>query len=812
MLSIMNLCGGACLRSLLVLAVLTSCFRLQAQQAPLRVWYDKPARAWEECVPLGNGRLGAMPDGGVQKESITLNDITLWSGGAQDADSPEAGKYLPEIRRLLFEGKNDEAQELMYRSFVCKGPGSGEGNGSDVAYGSYEVLGSLHLDYQYGTGSSEPAGYTRELSLDQAIARTSFKVDGVTYTREYFTSFDHDVIVIRLTADKRGKVNVGLSLDRLRQFSVSHEDNELRMKGQLTNGTDGKGMQYIVRATMKPEGGTLTTTDNALSLRDADAVTIYVSASTDFRNPAYLKSSADDLSAALRTKYEAEKTTHTKKYREQFARASVTLGSDEKRSLPTDERLRAFEKNPDDPGLASLYFQFGRYLLICSTRQGLLPPNLQGLWANTVRTPWNGDYHLNINIQMNHWLLNVTNLPALNEPFYKLVSDLVEPGQKTARVYYNADGWVTHVITNIWGYTSPGEHPSWGSFNTGSAWLCQMLWTHYAFMKDKTYLEKIYPVLKGSAEFYLSTLVKDPATGWLVTSPSNSPENAFLFNGKNVHVCMGPTIDNQIVRALFSYVMEASGTLAKDEALRNKLQEASKSLPPSQVGKDGRLMEWLKEYEEHEPHHRHVSHLWGLYPGDEITPERTPALANAARASLEGRGDDGTGWSLAWKINLWARLHDGERAYKILHRFFRPTSRQDFDMSNGGGTYPNLFCAHPPFQIDGNFGTTAGIAEMLVQSHNGYIEFLPALPAAWSTGKFSGLCARGGAVVDAAWKNGKVTSVTITAAADNNFAIKAPAYAKTIRLKKNGKTHDVSGSGLLKLDLKKGDQVELSFL
>lgn len=812
MLSIVISCiRGACLHSFLVLLMLTASFLLHAQQEPLRLWYDKPANAWEECVPLGNGRLGAMPDGGVTKENITLNDITLWSGGVQDADSPEAGKYLPEIRRLLFEGKNDEAQELMYRSFVCKGPGSGQGDGADVAYGSYEVLGNLHLDYQYGTGSAEPTGYIRELSLDQAVAKTSFKVDGVTYTREYFTSFDHDVIIIRLTADKRGKVNVGLSLDRPRQFSVSHEGNELRMKGQLNNGTDGKGMQYIVRTTMKPEGGKLTTTDNSLSLRDANAVTIYVSAATDFRNPAYLKSSVDNLSAAMRTKYEAEKLAHIQKYGQQFARTSLTLGSNFNRSLPTDERLRAFEKNPDDPGLASLYFQYGRYLLICSTRQGLLPPNLQGLWANTIRTPWNGDYHLNINIQMNHWLLNVTNMPALNEPFYKLVADLVEPGQKTARVYYNADGWVAHVITNIWGYTSPGEHPSWGSFNTGSAWLCQMLWTHYTFTKDKAYLEKIYPVLKGSAEFYLSTLVKDPATGWLVTSPSNSPENAFLFNGKDVHVCRGPTIDNQIVRALFSYVTEASQELAKDEVLRNKLQEASKNLPPNQVGKDGRLMEWLKEYEEHEPHHRHVSHLWGLYPGDEITPEKTPALANAARASLEGRGDDGTGWSLAWKINLWARLHDSERAYKVLRRFLRPTGRQDMDMSDGGGTYPNLFCAHPPFQIDGNFGTTAGIAEMLVQSHNGYIELLPALPAAWSTGKFSGLCARGGAVVDATWKDGKLTSITITAVVDDKFDVKVPSYVKAIQLMEGDRMSDFPLSDMLKLDLKEGEQMKFSF-
>jgi alpha-L-fucosidase 2 len=785
-----------------------------AQQQPLRLWYEQPASRWEECVALGNGRLGAMPDGGVLKENITLNDITLWSGGKQDADSPEAAKHLPAIRQLLFEGKNDEAQDLMYKSFVCKGAGSGQGNGAKVPYGSYEVLGNLHLDYNYGidTASAKPSKYMRELSLEEAIARTSYTLAGTVYTREYFTSFDTDVLIIRLTADKIKKINIALSIDRPEQFKTAVEGDELQMTGQLENGTNGKGMQYITRIRIKSEGGKLTAGKGALQVKDANAVTIYLAASTDYRNPDFKNQSAKNLTSAMHQKYSAAKHVHVQKYQQLFNRAKLSLGNDDKKSLPTDKRLVAFAADSNDPGLAALYYQFGRYLLICSTRPGLLPPNLQGLWANTINTPWNGDYHLNINIQMNHWPLNVTNLPMLNEPFYSLVANMVEPGTKTAKVYYDAEGWVAHVITNVWGYTSPGEHPSWGSFNTGSAWLCQMLWTHYIYTQDKIYLSKIYTILKGSADFYLATLVKDPTTGWLVTAPSNSPENTFILpSGKMANVCVAPTMDNQLIRALFGYVIQASGELNTDEALRKKLQEAIQKLPPNQIGKDGRLMEWLQEYTEPDPEHRHVSHLWALYPGNEITPEKTPDLAKAARASLEKRGDQGTGWSLAWKINLWARLHDGERAYKTLQRFFRPTNVQGFDMHTGGGTYSNLFCAHPPFQIDGNFGTTAGISEMLLQSHNGYVEFLPATPSLWKDGSFSGWCVPG-AEVSAAWHNMIVNQVNIYAVTDTKLTIKMPAQVSKAEVLQKGKYIPVQTSGdFFNITLKKGETTTIRF-
>lgn len=815
-------------------------------QRSLRLWYKQPARTWEACLPLGNGRLGAMPDGDVYHENIVLNDITLWSGGPQDADKPGAAQYLPQIRGLLFAGKNDSAEALINKVFVCQGKGSGFGDGANVQYGCFQVLGNLHLAYGYGatqaagqdaagTGAKAPAGagakdtagagakapagasappdYVRELLLDSALARCSFTLNGVTYHREYLTSFANDVIMIRLSADKPGQISLRLSLDRPERYQTKVVGQELDMSGRLNNGTDGNGMQYLARVRMVPSGGRLLTGDSTLEVRNANSVVIYVSEGTDFRSPGYIDRSAVMLRRAMEKGYQEEKETHVYAYQKLFNRAMLSLDGEDS-PLPTDERLEAFQHDAEDNGLPVLYFQYGRYLLISSTRPGLLPPNLQGLWANSVQTPWNGDYHLDINIQMNHWPLEVTNLSALNEPFYALVKGLVIPGEKTAQTYYNGKGWVAHVITNVWGYTSPGEEASWGATNSGSGWLCQVLWNHYAFTRDSAYLRRIYPILRGSAEFYLSTMVTDPENGWLVTAPSNSPENAFrLPNGQVAHVCAAPTIDNEIIRELFRDVIEASTQLETDADFRAQLASADKRLPPDQVAKDGRLQEWLVDYPEVEPHHRHVSHLWGLYPGTEVSPGATPELAKAAAASLEGRGDLGTGWSLAWKINLWARLHDGNHAFRLLKDLLRPVFGTQVNMEDGGGTYPNLFCAHPPFQIDGNFGGCAGIAEMLIQSNAGYIELLPALPDAWKTGHFTGLCARGGAEVDARWVNGKVTITTLTATTQGQFRLKMPSGVSRVKLTQGGKvSYPGAVDGFVPLSLAKGESVRLAFL
>ncbi len=784
-----------------------------ASQPATRLWYRQPARIWEAYLPLGNGRLGAMPNGEIEEETIVLNEITLWSGQPQDADNPEALKYLSEIRQLLFEGKNDEAEKLMYKTFVCKGKGSGQGKGANDPYGSFQVLGHLSLKYDY-PGKGETGNYIRELLLDSALARCRFDKDGIRFTREYFTDFANDVAVIRLTASEPGALNFSVGLGRRERFAVSVVGKELRMQGQLNNGTDGKGMRYIARVRIVQDGGTLSIHQESLRVSKAREAVIYISMATDFRDNPYERQSADLMKSAMSQTVEQQLSAHVKAYQKLFHSAHLHLeNKNPNADLPTDERLQAFIDRPDDNALPELYFNFGRYMLISSTRPGILPPNLQGLWAKTIQTPWNGDYHLDINIQMNHWPLDVTNLPILNEPFESLVASLVKPGSKTAKVYYDGDGWVAHVITNVWGYTSPGEHPSWGATNSGSGWLCQMLWRHYAFTQDPDYLKKIYPVIKGSAAFYLSILVKDPGTGWLVTAPSNSPENSFyLPNGKRVHVCMGPTVDNQIIRELFTHVIEASRLLDKDHDLARKLDMARAQLPPNRIGKDGRLMEWLKEYREAEPRHRHVSHLWGMYPGTEITLTGTPELAEAVKASLEKRGDEGTGWSLAWKVNLWARLGDGNRAFKLLHALLRPATAKNFNMVNGGGTYPNLFCAHPPYQIDGNFGGTAGIAEMLIQSQQGFVEFLPALPAQWKTGSFDGLRVRGGGEAGAEWSGGRLKTAYIKANRDHTFRVKLSGEMKNFMAKVDGQKITIRPvNGMLAAKMKAGQKLEITF-
>ncbi|RYZ31420.1 MAG: glycoside hydrolase family 95 protein, partial [Sphingobacteriales bacterium] len=448
-----------------------------------------------------------------------------------------------------------------------------------------------------------------------------------------------------------------------------------------------------------------------------------------------------------------------------FNRLNIDLGSGPAEELPTNDRLSAFyKKSEQDPGMAALFFQFGRYLSISSTRVGLLPPNLQGLWAKEINTPWNGDYHLDVNVQMNHWPVEVSNLSELNLPLADLVKGLVKPGERTAKAYYNAEGWIAHVITNVWGFTEPGESASWGAANAGSGWLCNNLWEHYAFTMDLNYLKDIYPILKGSALFYKSAQIKDPKTGWMVTSPSVSPENTFyLPNGKTASISMGPTIDNQIVRELFNNVITASKILNIDAAFRKELEERLKSVPPAGViSKDGRIQEWIEDYKETDPEHRHISHLYGLFPASLITPTATPELAEAAKKTLEIRGDDGPSWTIAYKLLFWARLQDGNRAFKLFKEILKPTLRTDINYGAGGGVYPNMLSAGPPFQIDGNFGAAAGLAEMLIQSHDGYIELLPAIPDAWKKyGNIKGLKARGNFTVDMTWKDGKITTYRI---------------------------------------------------
>jgi len=757
------------------------------------VWFEAPAARFTESCPLGNGRLGAMLFGGIAEERLVLNETGMWSGSPQDADRPDAFKSLPEIRRLLLEGKNTEAEALVNAHFTCAGAGSGRGRGANVPYGCYQVLGNLRLRFPSVAPPENAANYRRELDLANAIARVSYELGGVHFTREAFVSAPDQAIVVRLAADKP-VLAFELALDRPENFSTQAEGRDaLLMTGQLPDGKGGtQGVRYAARVrVLLPRGGKISAAGATLETRDAPEALLIVTASTDVRTFAGRRAddpaaaATEDLARASGKEFAALRAAHVADYRNFFDRVSLRLGGGASAALPTPARLRAMAASgQSDPGLEALFFNFGRYLLVSSSRPGGLPANLQGLWAEEIQTPWNADWHLNVNVQMNYWPADVCGLGDLTEPLLAFATSLVAPGEKTARAYYGARGWVAHVLANPWGFTAPGEQASWGASNDGSAWLCQNLWDHFLFTHDEKFLAWVYPILRGSALFYLDSLIEEPSHHWLVTAPSNSPENSFrLPDGKIAHICMGPTVDQQMVRYLFAACIRASELLGVDADLRRELAEKRARLAPTRISSDGRVMEWLEEYPEPEPTHRHVSHLWGLYPGDEISAQHTPELAAAARKTLEARGDAGTGWSLALKLNLGARLGDGDRCERILRRQLAPVSpdERSINMKSGGGTYPNLFDAHPPFQIDGNFGATAGIAEMLLQSGEGEIELLPALPGAWADGEVRGLRARGGVTVDESWQRGRLASVRVQSARD-----------ATVRVRYDGRTRELA--------------------